>query len=106
MSVSLITVLQNTGFLDTDHSTAVVSSFGPQRSKGGATRRRKGTGMQKDAPKGTLLPDVNWTRTYDRFYWKMIEVYLLRLSGGLPTPEEAYAGINEFIKEDLSPISG
>ena len=80
----------------------VASSSDLQQSKGGATRRRQKTerGIGKK-PKRTLPPEINWVRTWDRFYWEMIEIYLLQSSGGLPTPEAAYARISEFITEDL-----
>lgn len=61
----------------------------------------KGKVMQKCALKKALPPDVDWVRTSDRFYWKMIEVYMLQPSGGFPTPEGAYAQIIKFTKEDL-----
>ena len=60
-----------------------------------------GTGMRESAPKKTLPPDGNWIRTCDRFYWEMIQIYLLQPSGGLPTPKAAYAQIRNYAKEDL-----
>jgi len=104
MSVSLIAILQSSGVLNTDLSTAVASSSGPQRSNRGATRKGKEIGKnigRRKRPPKTLPPDINWYRTCDRFYWEMIQTYLLQPSGGLPTPEAAYAKISQSIKEDL-----
>ena len=105
MFAPYIAIPQDTGVPNTNLPTGVASSSGPQRPKRGATRKgkgiEKGTGRRKRASKETLPPDINWHRTCDRFYWEVIQTYLLQPSGGLPTPEAAYAKIKDFIKEDL-----
>ena len=105
MFVSLIASPQDTDLSSAGPSTAVASSSEPQRSKRGATRKgkeiEKGIGRRKRPPKKTVPPGIDWYRTCDRFYWEMVQTYLLQPSGGLPTPEAAYAKIIEFIKEDL-----
>ena len=52
----------------------------------------------KSSPEGA---DSSWKQTKSRFDWELLEEYYLRPAGKSIKPEEAFAAIHKFIKEDL-----
>jgi hypothetical protein len=104
-SFSPVTISQDTGVPNTNLSSQVAPSTGPQRS--GRSAKGKGKEIDKDkgkrqrTPKKDLTPDINWPNTCERFCAEMAKIYFDQPTGEVLNPEMAYAEVNKFIKEDL-----
>lgn len=101
--LSLITISQNTGVLNTYLPALVPPSTGPQQfvrgAKGKGKEIDKGKGKRKRVPKAALAPGVDWPNTTRRLCAEMVNIFN-QPTREVPNPA-AYTRSTEFIQEDL-----